>query len=296
MFQKLRKHFGCLYKLIESISMIDMLQSFAHVAILYEYIRPEYGDTLAIKNASHPILLKISKETPITNNIYLSNEASFIVLTGANMSGKSTYLRQIAMLQIMSQIGSFVPAEYACIRLTTQIFTRIGTDDNIEFNSSSFEQEMIEMNYIINNFTDNSLILIDELCRSTSKDEGLAISMAICEHIINSNAFTIFATHLHELTCLDAIYSKVINYHFLTEVKQTDRQVKLMHKYLLKKGPCEVENYGKYKMQIGYKFMVFNISKGLRLAEITSLPKELIADTVSLIETINLDSKVNIIF
>jgi DNA mismatch repair protein MSH4 len=245
LFQKLRKNFACLYKLIESISTIDMLQSFAHIAILYDYTRPEYGDTLAVKNASHPILLKISKESPITNNIYLSKETSFILLTGANMSGKSTYLRQIAMLQIMSQIGSFIPATYASIRLTTQIFTRIGTDDNIEFNSSSFEQEMIEMNYILNNFTDNSLILIDELCRSTSKDEGLAISMAICEHIIKSNAFILFATHLHELTCLDTMYSKVVNYHFLTEIKKNDDQVKLVHKYALKKGVVEIENYGK---------------------------------------------------
>ena len=173
LFSKLRTNFGCLYKLIEAISTIDILQSFAHVAMLYEYIRPEYGDTLAIKNANHPILLKISKEPPITNNIYISKETSLVLLTGANMSGKSTYLRQIAMLQIMAQIGSFIPATYACIRLTTQIFTRIGTDDCIEFNSSSFEQEMIEMNYILNNFTSDSLILIDELCRSTSIDEGL---------------------------------------------------------------------------------------------------------------------------
>jgi DNA mismatch repair protein MSH4 len=108
LYGKLRKNFGCLYKLIETISSIDMLQSFAHVAMLYEYVRPEFGETLAIKNSNHPILLKISKEPPITNNIYISKEASFIILTGANMSGKSTYLRQIAMLQIMAQIGSFM--------------------------------------------------------------------------------------------------------------------------------------------------------------------------------------------
>ena len=245
LFQVLRKDFGCLYKLIECITLLDLLQSFAYNAFIRNYTRPEFGDTLALKDSFHPILQKMSKDDrPIPNNVYASKETSFVIITGANMSGKSTYLRQIAMLQIMSQCGSYVPATFASFRISNQIFSRLGTDDDIELNSSSFEQEMIEMNYIIQNLTDTSLIVIDELCRSTSTDEGIALSIAICEHMIKSSAFVFFATHLHEISCLDAMYPQVVNYHLVSDILNSKNQVRLSHTYVLRKGVCELENYG----------------------------------------------------
>ncbi|XP_074077248.1 mutS protein homolog 4 isoform X2 [Macrotis lagotis] len=134
----------CLYKLSDIVSMLDMLLSFAHSCTLSDYVRPEFTDTLAIKQGWHPILEKISVERPVANNTFITEGSNFIIVTGPNMSGKSTYLKQIALCQIMAQIGSFVPAEYSSFRITEQIFTRISMNDDIETNSSTFMKEMKE--------------------------------------------------------------------------------------------------------------------------------------------------------
>ncbi|XP_032157565.1 mutS protein homolog 4 isoform X2 [Mustela erminea] len=138
------EHIHCLYKLSDTVSMLDMLLSFAHACTLSDYVRPEFTDTLAIKQGWHPILEKISVEKPIANNTYITEGSNFLIITGPNMSGKSTYLKQIALCQIMAQIGSYVPAEYSSFRIAEQIFTRISTDDEIETNSSTFMKEMKE--------------------------------------------------------------------------------------------------------------------------------------------------------
>lgn len=124
--------------------MLDMLLSFAHVCTVSDYVRPEFTDTLAIKQGWHPILEKIAMEKPVSNNTYLTEGSNFLIITGPNMSGKSTYLKQIALCQIMAQIGSYVPAEYCSFRIAEQIFTRIGMDDDIETNASTFMKEMKE--------------------------------------------------------------------------------------------------------------------------------------------------------
>ncbi|XP_020824181.1 mutS protein homolog 4 isoform X3 [Phascolarctos cinereus] len=138
------EHIHCLYKLSDIVSMLDMLLAFAHACTLSDYVRPEFTDTLAIKQGWHPILEKISMERPVANNTYITEGSNFIIVTGPNMSGKSTYLKQIALCQIMAQIGSFVPAEYSSFRITEQIFTRISMNDDIETNSSTFMKEMKE--------------------------------------------------------------------------------------------------------------------------------------------------------
>ncbi|KAM9008643.1 mutS protein homolog 4 isoform 2-T2 [Ara ararauna] len=138
------EHIHCLYKLSDIVSMLDMLLSFAHACTLSNYVRPEFTDTLAIKQGWHPILEKIAVEKPVPNNTYLTEGNNFVIITGPNMSGKSTYLKQIALCQIMAQIGSYVPAEYCSFRIAEQIFTRIGMDDDIETNASTFMKEMKE--------------------------------------------------------------------------------------------------------------------------------------------------------
>ncbi|XP_042853536.1 mutS protein homolog 4 isoform X2 [Panthera tigris] len=144
LLSEIYEHIHCLYKLSDTVSMLDMLLSFAHACTLSDYVRPEFTDTLAIKQGWHPILEKISVEKPIANNTFITEGSNFLIITGPNMSGKSTYLKQIALCQIMAQIGSYVPAEYSSFRIAEQIFTRISTDDDIETNSSTFMKEMKE--------------------------------------------------------------------------------------------------------------------------------------------------------
>uniref|UniRef100_A0A803YFF0 MutS protein homolog 4 n=1 Tax=Meleagris gallopavo TaxID=9103 RepID=A0A803YFF0_MELGA len=144
LLNEIYEHIHCLYKLSDIVSMLDMLLSFAHACTISDYVRPEFTDTLAIKQGWHPILEKIAMEKPVSNNAYLTEGSNFLIITGPNMSGKSTYLKQIALCQIMAQIGSYVPAEYCSFRIAEQIFTRIGMDDDIETNASTFMKEMKE--------------------------------------------------------------------------------------------------------------------------------------------------------
>ncbi|KAM9283751.1 mutS protein homolog 4 isoform 5-T5 [Morus bassanus] len=189
LLNEIYEHIHCLYKLSDIVSMLDMLLSFAHACTLSDYVRPEFTDTLAIKQGWHPILEKIAMEKPVSNNTYLTGGNNFVIITGPNMSGKSTYLKQIALCQIMAQIGSYVPAEYCSFRIAEQIFTRIGMDDDIETNASTFMKEMKEITYIIQNANDKSLIIIDELGRGTSAEEGIGICYAACEYLLNLKTF-----------------------------------------------------------------------------------------------------------
>ncbi|XP_053805463.1 mutS protein homolog 4 isoform X3 [Vidua macroura] len=180
---------------------------------------------------------------------------------GPNMSGKSTYLKQIALCQIMAQIGSYVPAEYCSFRIAEQIFTRIGMDDDIETNASTFMKEMKEITYIIQNANDKSLIIIDELGRGTSAEEGIGICYAACEYLLNLKAFTLFATHFLELCHIDALYPNVENYHFeVQHVRSSAGNEKITYTYTLSKGYTEEKNYG------------------LKAAEVSSLPPSIILD------------------
>ncbi|CAI9613738.1 unnamed protein product, partial [Staurois parvus] len=247
LLNEIYEHIHCLYRLSDAVSMLDMLLSLASVCTLSDYVRPEFTDTMAIKLGWHPILEKISLSKPVPNDTYLSEGSNFIILTGPNMSGKSTYLRQIALFQIMAQIGSFVPAEYCSLRIAKQIFTRIGMDDDIETNASTFMREMKEITYIIQNVNDQSLIIIDELGRGTSAEEGIGICYAVCEHLIGSKAFTLFATHFLELCHLGSMYPNVENFHFAIKHAANKSGIKqsITYTYLLSKGQTKEKNYGK---------------------------------------------------
>jgi len=142
----------------------------------------------------------------------MSEDSNFMIITGPNMSGKSTLLKQVAVLQVMAQIGSYVPAEFASFRICDKLFSRIGSNDDIETNCSTFMIEMKEISYILRNLTENCLIIIDELGRGTSIEEGVGLCFAICEQLIQSKAFTFFATHFLELTKLENYYFNVSKY------------------------------------------------------------------------------------
>ncbi|XP_026969901.1 mutS protein homolog 4 [Sagmatias obliquidens] len=262
LLSEIYEHIHCLHKLSDTVSMLDMLLSFAHACTLSDYVRPEFTDTLAIKHGWHPILEKISVEKPVANNTYITEGSNFFIITGPNMSGKSTYLKQIALCQIMAQIGSYVPAEYASFRIAEQIFTRISTDDDIETNSSTFMKEMKEIAYILHNANDKSLILIDELGRGTNTEEGIGICYAVCEYLLSLKAFTLFATHFLELCHIDVLYPNVENVHFeVQHVKNTSRNKEaILYTYKLSKGLTEEKNYG------------------LKAAEVSSLPPSVVLD------------------
>ncbi|KAI8513855.1 MutS protein msh4 [Branchiostoma belcheri] len=262
LLNEVRDQIGCLYKLTETVATLDMLVSFAHACTLGNYVRPDFTDTLAVKQGRHPILDKISMEPPVANNT----------------SGKSTYLKQIALLQIMAQTGSYVPAEYGSFRLADQIFSRIGSDDDdIETNASTFMLEMREVNYIVQNATNTSLIIIDELGRGTSNEEGVGLCHAICEYLLSLKAFTFFATHFLELTSLDSLYPNVENYHF--EVLRTFSEVGNCHKisytHVLSKGHTQEKHYG------------------LQLAEVSTLPSPVVQEAKRIAAHITQQKKMN---
>ncbi|KAI4591362.1 hypothetical protein MJG53_020371 [Ovis ammon polii x Ovis aries] len=258
LLSEIYEHIHCLYKLSDTVSMLDMLLSFAHACTLSDYVRPEFTDTLAIKQGWHPILERISVEKPVANNTYITEGSNFFIITGPNMSGKSTYLKQIALCQIMAQIGSYVPAEYSSFRIAEQIFTRISTDDDIETNSSTFMKEMKEIAYILHNANDKSLILIDELGRGTNTEEGIGICYAVCEHLLSLKAFTLFATHFLELCQIDGLYPNVENMHFeVQHVKNTSRNKEaILYTYKLSKGLTEEKNYGMH-IEILYIYILY---------------------------------------
>lgn len=205
---------GCLYKLAECVATLDMLVSLAHFCTLGDYTRPEFTDTLAVKLGRHPILEKTAQKKFVANDVYSAGDIQMAIITGPNMSGKSTYLCQIALLHILAQIGCFVPAEYASFRMIDHIFTRMGSYDDIETNTSTFTNEMKEVNYILQNVTDRSLVLLDELCKNTAYLEGVGLCYSICEELLTKRASIFFVTHYTEVTELSILYHAVQNYNF----------------------------------------------------------------------------------
>ncbi|CAN0256388.1 unnamed protein product [Lampetra fluviatilis] len=224
LFAEVRGDMVCLYRLGDAVSMVDMLLAFAHRTTLTKSVRPDFSDTLALKGTRHPILERVLGWPLVPNDVFLSDASNFLIVTGPNNSGKSTLLRQVALCQVMAQIGCFVPADFACVRIADQIFTRIGVDDDIQPLSSTFTIEMREVNYIVRTATDRSLVIIDELGRGTAAHEALGICHAVCECLLQRKTFTIFATHHLELCHLSTLYPNVSNSHFLVETRNHQHQ------------------------------------------------------------------------
>lgn len=225
------------------IARLDCLLSFAKIAKENRYIRPEVNDSLEIdiKEGRHPVIEKQLPpgESYITNNVLLNNDTQqIIMITGPNMAGKSALLRQTALIVILAQIGCSVPAEAAHIGVVDKIFTRVGASDNISLGESTFMVEMNEAADILNNISNRSLVLFDELGRGTSTYDGISIAWAIVEHIHEhprAHAKTLFATHYHELNDMEKTYKRIANYN--VSVKEIDNKVIFLRK--LVKGGSE---------------------------------------------------------
>lgn len=225
------------------LATIDCLISFAWVAKANNYCRPKIADTdsLEIKDGRHPV---IEKQLPIgepyvPNDIYLDNESQQImIITGPNMAGKSALLRQTALIVLMAQMGSFVPASYARIGIIDKVFTRVGASDNLAKGESTFMVEMTETASILNNLSDSSLVLMDEIGRGTSTYDGISIAWSIVEYLHNHPKFrakTLFATHYHELNQLANDFPKIKNFN--VSVKEVGNKVIFLRK--LKEGGSE---------------------------------------------------------
>jgi DNA mismatch repair protein MutS len=201
------------HDLASALAELDVYCAFAEVAANYNYCRPQFSEqaTLALTAARHPVVER--NHTFIANNLTLSPRERLIILTGPNMSGKSTYLRQTALISLMAQIGSFVPAESAVLPLFSSIYTRIGAQDDIAGGRSTFMVEMSELAHILKNARQHSLVLLDEIGRGTSTYDGLALAWAACEHLHASGAYTLFATHYFELTSLPDRLAHARNFH-----------------------------------------------------------------------------------
>lgn len=238
-FIEIREKIGAqvdrMQKTARIVSELDCLSSLAVIALENNFCKPEInnGEEIYIEEGRHPVVEKmISSGSFISNDIHINNtDEQLLLITGPNMAGKSTYMRQVALIVIMAQIGSFVPAKRAVISICDKIFTRIGASDDLAAGKSTFMVEMWEVSNILRNATNKSLILLDEVGRGTSTYDGLSIAWAVIEHICKNKKLkckTLFATHYHELTKLEGILEGVKNYS--VAVKEVGSDIAFLHK------------------------------------------------------------------
>ena len=262
------------------LAQIDCLLSFAEIAEKNQYNRPDVTESLVIdiKNGRHPVIEKQLpiEESYVPNDIFLDTESQqIIMITGPNMSGKSAVLRQTALIVLMAQMGSYVPAEKAEIGYVDKVFTRVGASDNISSGESTFMVEMNETANIVNNISNRSLILLDEIGRGTSTYDGISIAWSIAEYLHNHTKFhpkTLFATHYHELNELAEKYHRIKNYSIAT--KEIGQKVLFLRKL--------VEGGSQH-------------SFGIHVAKIAGMPKEIVAranELLQQLETKNIDSSI----
>ena len=240
----LTERIGSIQLTAELVAEIDLVAALAELAVERGYCRPEiFDDTrLRIEGGRHPVVEAVLPVGSfVANDIALSTEdRQIIILTGPNMSGKSTYLRQIGLIVILAQIGSFVPADKAEIGLVDRVFTRVGALDNLAGGQSTFLVEMVETANILNNATERSLVLLDEVGRGTSTFDGLSVAWSVVERINDDcHCRTVFATHYHELTGLATLYDRVHN--FQVAVKRWEDKVIFLHRIIA--GGCD-DSYG----------------------------------------------------
>ena len=240
--EKVKAHIDEIQRIAQIISDIDCIQSFAEVSERNNYTRPTFSDSeVIIEEGRHPVIEQVLEDGMfVPNDVYLNESCSILLITGPNMSGKSTYMRQVALINIMAQIGCFVPAERAQLTIYDQIFTRIGAADDLVRGQSTFMVEMLEAKHALTNATKKSLILLDEIGRGTSTYDGMALAQAIVEYIHNEiGAKTLFSTHYHELTALEEQLDRVKNVYVRAE--EYEDEVVFLHK--VEEGRAE-ESYG----------------------------------------------------
>ena len=252
----IKRYVEKLQKTAKILSEIDMLQAFSIVTDTYKFVRPELtcDNVLKLIECRHPVVEQVMKEKYIPNDIIMDKTTNILLITGPNMAGKSTYMRQCAITVIMAQIGCFVPCKSAVLPIFDKIFTRIGASDDLVSGESTFMVEMKEANYAISEATEKSLILFDELGRGTATYDGMSLAQAILEHIHDKiKAKTMFSTHYHELTVLEKDLKQLKNVH--VSALEEKGKVTFLHK--VKQGAVDK-------------------SYGIHVASLAKLPKSLI--------------------
>ena len=266
-----KRYIQKLQKLAKTISEVDMLQSFSIVTDTYKFTRPILTDEKIIKmvECRHPVVEQVMKDKYIPNDIIMDKTTDILLITGPNMAGKSTYMRQCAITVIMAQIGCFVPCKTCTIPIFDKIFTRIGASDDLVSGESTFMVEMKEANYAISEATENSLILFDELGRGTATYDGMSLAQAILEYIHDKiKAKTMFSTHYHELTVLEKDLKHLKNVH--VSAIEENGQITFLH-----------------KVKVG----AVDKSYGIHVASLAKLPQSLIERAN---EVLNIYEKKNI--
>ncbi|MFO7969296.1 MAG: DNA mismatch repair protein MutS [Candidatus Izemoplasmatales bacterium] len=240
--QKVQAETNKLQTLARKVALIDMLISFSVVSMENRYIKPKFSSNnkIDLEASRHPVVEKINEEVFIENSLTMDKDNSILLITGPNMSGKSTYMRQIALIIIMAQMGCFVPAKSANLFIVDQIFTRIGASDDLTSGQSTFMVEMNQVNYALKNATDKSLILFDEIGRGTATYDGMALAQAIIEYCHHKlKAKILFSTHYHELTYLEDGLKALRNVH--VKAKEDKGNIVFLHKVV--DGPTD-RSYG----------------------------------------------------
>ncbi len=270
--EEVKQYITRIQYLASTLSELDVFMSFANVAENYRFVKPAFNDTreISIIEGRHPVVEKmLNKQHYVPNDCVLTNSQNMLLITGPNMSGKSTYMRQVALTIVLAQIGSYVPAESANLPVVDQIFTRIGAADDLVSGQSTFMVEMLESQYAITHATSRSLLLFDEIGRGTSTYDGMALAQSMIEYIHeNIGANTLFSTHYHELTALDQSLDKLSNVH-VAAMEQSGKVV-FLHK--VKKGPADK-------------------SYGIHVAELAELPQPILARARELLTSFEAENK-----
>lgn len=261
-------------QLAAKVSELDVFSSFAEVSDHYRFTKPAFhnGLDLTITNGRHPVVEKMmNKQHYVPNDCVLTSQENMLLITGPNMSGKSTYMRQVAITVIMGQMGCYVPAEKALLPVTDQIFTRIGAADDLASGQSTFMVEMLESTYAITHATERSLLLFDEIGRGTSTYDGMALAQAMMEYIHTEiRANTLFSTHYHELTHLELQLQKLRNVH-VSAIEQNGKVV-FLHK--VNNGPADK-------------------SYGIHVAELAQLPEPIIVRAREILSELESEKPLN---
>ncbi|MAG08345.1 DNA mismatch repair protein MutS [Candidatus Woesearchaeota archaeon] len=276
LFQQVLKDVAKSGKDIQAVSKViaetDTLLSFANVAAENNYIKPVINDKneIVIKEGRHPVIESMINEPFVPNDCNINDKSRFMIITGPNMSGKSSFMRQVALIVLMSQIGSFVPAKSASIGIVDRIFTRVGAYDDLTHGQSTFMVEMNETANIVNNATEKSLIILDEIGRGTSTYDGISIAWSVAEYIHkNIRAKALFATHYHQMNKLSEQHEGIKNYNIA--VKEVEDSIVFLHKII--EGGTDK-------------------SYGIEVARLAGLPKEVIENSKEIMKKLEAEDKV----
>lgn len=276
LYQKLLEKISSFYQKLQisakAIAEIDILNNFAERSIALNLIKPQFSEQsiLELKQARHPVIETIQKSPFMPNDLKFDQSMRMMIITGPNMGGKSTYMRQTALIAIMAYIGSYVPCESALIGPIDRIFTRVGASDDLTSGRSTFMVEMTETANILHYATENSLILLDEIGRGTSTFDGLSIAWATAEYLSQIKSMTLFATHYFELTELENHYPNINNYHLSASLHKDE----LIFLHTVKKGAT-------------------NKSYGIAVAKLAGIPKTVIDNAQKLLKRFELQNKRN---